>query len=362
MTSQTEGNRTSQTQDCTTPRVISINISTAKGTIKTPIDEATLSLSGIDGDAHAGDWHRQVSLLAQERIDHFAREAGQSFAFGAFAENITTTGIDWTALRIGDRFQIGAAELELTQFGKECHGDGCAVHRAVGRCVMPTQGVFARVLRGGVIRTGDPITLLARPLTAVVLTLSDRASQGHYPDRSGPAVEARLTSFCAEHNRSLICQRQILPDDPAALAEALQKALAARVDVLITTGGTGLGPRDITPETVTPLLTKAWPGIMDYIRQLHAPRLPGALLSRAVAGVAGKTVVFTLPGSERAVHEYLDVILNVLAHTLKMVAGSDDHGPAPAADRTLREKNSQAAAADEKELHSDRFAATRSNT
>lgn len=130
--------------------VLSINVSARTGVRKTPVDHARLRAGhGIEGDAHAGDWHRQVSLLAEEDIQGM-RGRGIEIGFGDFAENITTRGIDLGSLPIGTRLRIGGALLEITQIGKECH-QGCAISRAVGECVMPRKGVFARVLQGGEI-------------------------------------------------------------------------------------------------------------------------------------------------------------------------------------------------------------------
>lgn len=130
--------------------ILSINISERTGEQKTPVDRAVLrEAHGIEGDAHAGDWHRQVSLLADEDIG-LMRGRGIEIDFGDFAENITTRGLDLAALPIGARLHLGDALLEVTQIGKECH-QHCAIYAAVGDCVMPRRGIFARVLRGGEI-------------------------------------------------------------------------------------------------------------------------------------------------------------------------------------------------------------------
>ena len=130
--------------------ILSINISDRTGVQKTPVARAMLREGhGIEGDAHAGDWHRQVSLLADEDIQSM-RGRGIELAYGDFAENLTTLGIDLGALPIGALLNLGAALLQVTQIGKECHY-GCAIFKAVGDCVMPRKGVFARVLRGGEI-------------------------------------------------------------------------------------------------------------------------------------------------------------------------------------------------------------------
>lgn len=138
------------------PRIIALCLSTRKGIPKTPVDRAELLPDhGLTGDAHAGPWHRQVSLLATESIAR-VRRIIPDLAHGAFAENIVTEGIDLKSLPVGTRLQLGCALLEVTQIGKECHND-CAIKEATGDCVMPREGIFCRVLEGGVIRVGDAI-------------------------------------------------------------------------------------------------------------------------------------------------------------------------------------------------------------
>jgi MOSC domain-containing protein YiiM len=130
--------------------LISINTSARKGERKYPVDRAVLRRDhGIEGDAHAGDWHRQVSLLADEDIESM-RGRGIELPSGAFAENLTTRGIDLSSVPVGTRLHVGPTLLEVTQIGKECH-QACAIREAVGDCVMPRRGVFARVLEGGEI-------------------------------------------------------------------------------------------------------------------------------------------------------------------------------------------------------------------
>jgi MOSC domain-containing protein YiiM len=130
--------------------ILSINVSLEKGTRKAPVPSALLRAGhGIEGDAHAGDWHRQVSLLAEEDIATM-RGRGVEIGHGDFAENLTVSGLDVGTLPVGALLHVGSALLEITQIGKECHA-GCAISRIVGECVMPRRGVFARVLRGGEI-------------------------------------------------------------------------------------------------------------------------------------------------------------------------------------------------------------------
>jgi len=136
--------------------IISLNISTEKGVVKHPVDEVELVVDhGIRGDAHAGKWHRQVSLLAEESID-FMRNKGLELDPGVFAENITTRGIELVNLSVGTRLIAGGTELEVTQIGKKCH-KGCAIFQQVGDCIMPREGIFARVIIPGTVRCGDSI-------------------------------------------------------------------------------------------------------------------------------------------------------------------------------------------------------------
>lgn len=145
-------------------RVVSVNISEKKGTIKLPVEFIELSENGVTNDAHAGDWHRQVSLLAKESNEKFALAAKRKVAYGEFAENITTEGIVLYTTLPGDRLIIGETELEITQIGKKCHGDSCAIFREVGSCVMPKEGIFARVIRGGIISPGDAMEYIPQSL------------------------------------------------------------------------------------------------------------------------------------------------------------------------------------------------------
>lgn len=137
--------------------VTSVNLSEKKGVAKHPVPEIQLRCHhGIVGDAHAGDWHRQVSLLAEESVDTMCAAAPVDLPAGAFAENINTRGLELKTLPVGTLLKVGPAILRVTQIGKECHND-CAIKRAVGRCVMPTEGVFATVEREGTVRPGDTI-------------------------------------------------------------------------------------------------------------------------------------------------------------------------------------------------------------
>ncbi len=156
-----------------------------------------------------------------------------------------------------------------------------------------------------------------------VITLSDRAHSGVYSDLSGPAVVKYVKYAMAAAGWECEIKTTILPDDAVALLAALKEAPVT--DLIITTGGTGIGPRDITTDVVRPLLTKEMPGIMEQIRVKYGTKNPKALLSRAVAGAIGTTLIYTLPGSVKAVHEYMAEIVKTLEHTFYMLYGIDRH-------------------------------------
>lgn len=140
--------------------VTAVNISEKKGVVKHPIEKGYFKVNhGLEGDAHAGNWHRQVSLLGQESIDKMKASGVQGLCSGKFAENLTTEGIVLYELPIGTKMKIGEVILEVTQIGKECH-QGCEIRKLVGDCVMPREGIFAKVLEAGFIKSGDKVEII----------------------------------------------------------------------------------------------------------------------------------------------------------------------------------------------------------
>jgi molybdenum cofactor synthesis domain-containing protein len=306
-------------------KVLSVNISEKKGTIKLPVESITLTATGIPNDAHSGKWHRMISLLGTESIAKFEHKANRKIAYGEFAENITTEGFEIFKTKPLDLLQNENITLQVTQIGKHCHGDGCAIYREVGNCVMPKEGIFAKVLKGGVLKAGDELNYYPKIYKALIITLSDRASAGEYEDRSGPRIKELLEEFAKKTDKVIAINTQIIPDDGTLLAIEIQKAVSEHVDYIFTTGGTGIGPRDITPDVVKQLLDKEIPGIMEMIRFKYGQEKPNALLSRGIAGIMGSTQVYTLPGSVRAVNEYMSEITKTLDHLIYMLNGLDIH-------------------------------------
>ncbi len=302
-------------------RILAICISEKKGVQKRPIEEAVLIEDwGIEKDAHGGKWHRQVSLLSFEKIEGF-RAKGAEVDFGDFGENLVVEGFDLRQIPVGTRFRIGDVILELTQIGKECHSH-CAIYHAVGDCIMPREGVFTEVIKGGKIKTGDTIEMLPlpedRPFTAAVVTLSDKGSKGEREDKSGPAIQELL-----EKEGYRVVETLLLPDGKQPLSKELCRLADQRqVNVIFTTGGTGFSERDLTPEATVDVCDRMANGIADAIRQYSLTITGRAMLSRAVSGIRKKTLIINLPGSPKAVKESLEYVLPQLEHGLGILRGT----------------------------------------
>ncbi|MEF9953780.1 MAG: molybdopterin-binding protein [Clostridium sp.] len=296
-------------------QVLAVCTSDVKGIQKKNVHEARfIEEFGIEGDAHAGKWHRQVSLLSHERIEEF-RQRGAVVDDGAFGENLVVEGFDFKSLPIGTRFQCGDVILELTQIGKECH-QGCAIFQAMGDCIMPREGVFTRVIHGGTIKEGDIMNRISR-IRVAVITSSDSGFAGKREDLSGPVV--RECSDAAGYEVVSTC---ILPDDREQLEKELCRICdEGLADLILTTGGTGFSPRDVMPEATLAVTERHVPGIPEAMRAYSAQFTKRAMLSRAAAGIRKNTLIVNLPGSPKAVRECLEYILPELHHGMEILLG-----------------------------------------
>lgn len=293
-----------------------------KGTPKQDVGQAAFEAGfGMTGDAHAGNWHRQVSLLSYDKIAEF-KARGAKVEHGAFGENLVVEGIDFKTLPVGTLLRSGGVLLEVTQIGKECHAH-CEIHRAMGDCIMPREGIFAKVLRSGEITVGDDLSVLAPPEDApafdvAILTASDKGARGEREDASAPEI-AKI----AERAGYRIHSRTILPDDKEVLTEKMRALCGEDVALILTTGGTGFSPRDCTPEATMAVAERMIPGIPEAMRYFSLQLTRRAMLSRAAAGIRGKTLIVNLPGSPKAARECLEFILPELAHGIRILRGLD---------------------------------------
>ena len=395
-----------------TGKIEALCISAARGTVKHAVPEVTLVKGyGIEGDAHAGHWHRQVSLLSAEQVDAFNQRIASSNAqilertnlnkldeiqrakdeelntvekakfreqnafesdkiaesgvtkkaviepavAGTFGENILVSGIDLRKLPVGSLLIIKTANkelarngnsniptlsaefeeqkptcdeqenaviLKLSQIGKECHSH-CQIFQRVGDCIMPREGVFATVEQGGVLTSGMEITVelpkADAQLRAAVITLSDKGSIGQRVDTAGP----RATELLAEAGYDIV-EQVLLPDVQAKIERELKRLADSRqVDLIITTGGTGMAPRDVTPEATLAVATRLVPGIAEAIRAGSLAIPTRAMVSRGVSVLRNTTLIVNLPGSKKAVEEALEIVLPTLEHGIRLAKGTD---------------------------------------
>ncbi|MDR2444713.1 MAG: MOSC domain-containing protein [Spirochaetaceae bacterium] len=311
-------------------------VSEKKGTQKHVVVEAEfVAEHGISGDAHAGPWHRQVSLLSFEKIEAFrarvkAAEKGENGAvnidFGAFGENLVVDGFNFSGLPVGTLFQSGSVLLEMTQVGKECH-DHCHIYHTVGDCIMPREGVFARVLEGGILKAGADLSIAKRYRVGII-TSSDKGSRGEREDLSGAAIR----EFVSARGYEVTSYALLSDDRPLLEAEMKRLADGGLADLILTTGGTGFSPRDITPEATLAVAGRLVPGIAEAMRQASLAITPRAMLSRAVSVIRGSSLIINLPGSPKAVKESLAAVSGALRHGLDVLTGPPtDCEQAPAA-------------------------------
>jgi len=303
-----------------TCEIKAICISEQRGTQKKRIPSCFVKSGwGIEGDAHGGFPGRQLSCLAEESIARM-RAKLPDLKDGAFGENFVTFGIDWLKLSIGARMIFGDnVVVQITQKGKICHSP-CEIFAAVGECIMPTEGVFLIPRTSGALKIGDSIRIdpnLDR-IRFAVITASDRSAAGEREDRSGivisEIIERELKAFRAAY--------EIVPDERDRISQTLKGLCDESViDVIFTTGGTGLSPRDVTPEATCAVIDRQIPGMAEAMRAAGLAHTPHAMLSRAVCGQRGYTLIINLSGSPKAVVEQLEAVLPALPHAISVACG-----------------------------------------
>lgn len=302
-------------------KIIALCVSKKKGEQKHLVNEAIfIKEHGIEGDAHAGKWHRQISLLSKEDIDEFNKK-GADVSPGAFGENVIVDENILKDIKVGDWLKVNDVILEITQLGKECH-DHCQIYYRMGECIMPRLGIFARVLNGGKVKIGDEIKRVERdtPFSyqAAVITLSDKGFKGEREDVSGPTIAKKLEEYGYE-----VVEQILLPDEPILLKkELIRLADQRQLDLILTTGGTGFSHRDLTPEATMEVMDKNAPGIAEAIRASSMKYTKHAMLSRGVSVIRKKTLIINLPGSPKACLESMEVFLETLPHAIELLRGS----------------------------------------
>jgi len=309
-------------------KVIAVCTSPEKGTAKRNAGKAEfITDHGIKGDAHAGPWHRQVSLLSHDKVEDF-RARGAVVEDGAFGENLVVEGIDFRSLPVGTVLECGSVILEMTQIGKECHSH-CAIYKTMGDCIMPREGVFAKVIKGGFIAVGDEMKVrLAETAPAVkgspayrvwVITSSDKGFKGEREDLSGPLVAgiAAKAGYTA-------AGYTLLPDEQEEMEKELRRICdGGLAELILTTGGTGFSPRDRVPEATAAVAERLAPGIAEAMRAGSMAITKRAMLSRALSVIRKNTLIVNLPGSVKAARENLEYIIDDLRHGLDILNNRD---------------------------------------
>jgi len=313
-------------------KITAICISSQKGTTKKPIKQAEfIPDHGIKNDAHAGNWHRQVSLISRQKIEEFCAK-GANVKDGDFGENLIIDGIDLRSLPVGTVLKCNSVILQITQIGKECHNH-CAIYDKMGDCIMPREGVFAKVVKGGVLSVGDEISINNKQLTISneqltisnkvfyrvwIITVSDKGFKGEREDMSGKVIRQ-----IAESVGYFVTGYTLLADEQAEIESELKRICDYRLaDLVLTTGGTGLSPRDCMPEATMAVAQWLVPGIAEAMRAASMTLTKRAMLSRGVAAIRGCTLIINLPGSPKAVQENLEFIINELQHGLDILTGT----------------------------------------
>ncbi|MCX7954547.1 MAG: molybdopterin-binding protein [Bacteroidales bacterium] len=306
-------------------KILSLNISQQKGTTKIPVNEVTIDEKGILNDAHYGTTNREISLLDITSIQKFEKILNRKINYGEFAENITTNGLDYTKVKPLDILYNENITLQITQIGKECNNNKCSIFKQTGKCVMPEEGIFLRVIKEGKIKINDELYYQPKVFNVAIITLSTRAFNKEYEDISGKILIEKLKSYFNNINYLFNIEYYLIPDNEILLEAKLNRLIINKTDIIITTGGTGISNTDITTNIASKVITKEIPGIMDYIRLKYSKENIKALTSRSIVGVKNSSLIFCLPGSKNAVTEYVEEISKHLLHLIYMINNIDIH-------------------------------------
>lgn len=305
--------------------IVSVNISEKQGEPKTPVNSIQLDDKGTLVDAACCRGHYQLCMFPEEELLAFNEETNKNAAYGHLGEHLTIKGLDFQDLAPFDQIKIGEVIFEVTRKANPREEGEEDIIETLGCYRLPKGSVLVRVVKGGIIRPGMGVDWHPKVFKTWIITLSDRISRGEMDDFHGPKIKNLMSEFYTENNWKHDVELKVMADDQDSLRFILRRAKEEAVDLVVTLGGTGIGPRDITPDVVMEMSDKLIPGIMENLRMKFSTVDKNALLSRGVAGIIGETIAITLPGSVSVLNDYMEEVFKLLKHIFYMKKGLDLH-------------------------------------
>jgi len=304
--------------------IISISISPEKGTAKTAVDSCIIETDfGIKGDAHAGS-EAQVTILPESSLKKYERLTGMKIVAGECSENMVVSGLDTECCPPGTEIRVGKdVVMEVIRIGKDVR-DECPAYGRLRVCPVAEEGLFLKVLNGGDVCVGDKVEVTYRDggtmYRYAIITCSDKGSVGERQDLSAVEIEA-LVAKNLEYKKEYY---SVIPDEKEVLLRTLRHCVEdLKVDLVLTTGGTGLSERDITPEVTAEYIDRPVPGLAEFMRSQSAKVTNNGILSRGVTGIKEKTLIINLPGSPKGAAENLGFIMDAIPHALGIMTGNE---------------------------------------
>ena len=306
-------------------KVLSVNVSSGQGIPRKPVAHFQPDIDTVTGKEIVYPRNFVFRLMGKQRDIRTSAISGEDARHGTVDLEILIERYDLTHALPLDRISGEHIDMEVIKVSDKSPDAKNVLPNKKGKTSIPVEGIYARVTKPGILKPGDVLKFIPRIFHIEVVTLSDRAYRGEYEDLSGPRVGELINNHFSNSTRTIKLQKTIIPDDENILKQRIGASKNKSADIFITTGGTGVGMRDITVDTIKPMLTKEIPGIMEMIRVKYGSQNPQALLSRSVAGFIDNMLVYTLPGSVKAVNEYMEEILKTIDHLIYMRYGLDVH-------------------------------------
>jgi len=286
------------------------------------VESLYFSMQGASEDIHAGVIDREVSLIPEKQ--QTSSDINTDYQCADFGQNIVIdNNFDINKIKPLDILQHKNLILQVTQIGRTCNNQACSIFNELHKCVLPTEAIYARVLKEGNLKKEETFTFVPYSFKVAIITVSSGISKGIAKNTAAENVKYQLENYFQTHRRQNEITNYIIDDDVIELEKMMNTCITAKTDIIITVGGTGLSNRDITPDVVKPLLDKEIPGYIEHIRSQIAMHKPNAILSRGIAGIAKKSLVITLPGNKETINDYMNEVKKTLLFSIFMIQGID---------------------------------------